>query len=101
MNRYQEIGNGLDLVGSRTQQRWDQTQSHWVFAIYTVFIFILIFIFMHTPILTFKNSDPLYDTQMCKYLQNQGSKVPQTQRATALPVAKVMVTNMFFSLNFD
>lgn len=37
----------------------------------------------------------LYNTQMCKYLQNQGSKVPQTQRAAASPVAKLTVINMF------
>lgn len=37
----------------------------------------------------------LYDTQMCKYMQNQGSKVPQTQRAAASLVAKLTVINMF------
>lgn len=45
--------------------------------------------------------DHLYDVQMCKYLQNQALNIPRTHRTAAVPVIKLMVTNIFFLLLSD
>ena len=60
-----------------------------------------IYIYTHTDILTSMQLNHLYDMQTCKYLQNQALNIPQTHRTAAMPVIKLMVTNMFCLLLSD